>query len=359
MTSSKDGEPSSLHKSKKQKTLRQGYIYDGQNRITTWPEEQIRHYISVSTRHLILSVLEQYTADLSRIESEWTYITTHTPDHLKSKLPKQLKLSVNGYQYLTRKMTQITLHEPNLNTREQYDFANASFIYDSNPKQPVFIASQSPMPSTITQFWKMVWEWNVSTIVMLSVVREKGDVKGCRYWPKEGIVSYGQFEICVVSKHAVCPHYLVRSFYIKDRISGSSRTLTQFQYKSWNDVNNTPANLPSFLEFRRKIQRSNISCKTPTVVHCRDGLGRTGMFILLELALRKLVRDGDKIKELDPCALLEFLRDQRPGLVSNKQQYQFFVGAFCEEVHAMMKVTDESGKHGNQLLLKLQQQLLA
>ena len=74
-----------------------------------------------------------------------------------------------------------------------------------------------------------------------------------RYWPKEGIVSYGQFEICVVSKHAVCPHYLVRSFYIKDRISGSSRTLTQFQYKSWNDVNNTPANLPSFLEFRRKV----------------------------------------------------------------------------------------------------------
>ena len=75
-----------------------------------------------------------------------------------------------------------------------------------------------------------------------------------RYWPKEGIVSYGQFEICVVSKHAVCPHYLVRSFYIKDRISGSSRTLTQFQYKSWNDVNNTPANLPSFLEFRRKVE---------------------------------------------------------------------------------------------------------
>ena len=28
------------------------------------------------------------------------------------------------------------------------------------------------------------------------------------------------------------------------------------------------------------------------------------------------------------------------------------------QVHAMMKVTDESGKHGNQLLLKLQQQLL-
>ena len=50
------------------------------------------------------------------------------------------------------------------------------------------------------------------------------------------------------------------------------------------------------LKLYLQIQRSNISCKTPTVVHCRDGLGRTGMFILLELALKKLVRDGDKIK---------------------------------------------------------------
>ena len=148
--------------------------------MTTWPEERIRQCISFSTRHLLLTSLEQYTTDPSRIESEWTYIISHTPHSLNSTLPKQLKLSVNGYQYLTRKMTQITLHEPKLNSREVYDFANASFIYDSNPKEPVFVASQSPMPSTITQFWKMVWECNVSTIVMLSVIRDKGDVKGCR-----------------------------------------------------------------------------------------------------------------------------------------------------------------------------------
>ena len=179
MNGSKDEATSSQHKSKKQKT-RQGYIYDGSNRVTDWPEERINQQISVSTRHLILSVLEQYTVDVSRLENEWNYILKHTPDYLNSKLPKQLKLSVNGYQYLTRKMSQITLHEPKVNSREHYDFANASFLYDHNPKQAVFIASQSPMPSTITQFWKMVWDCNVSTIVMLSVVREKGDVKGCR-----------------------------------------------------------------------------------------------------------------------------------------------------------------------------------
>ena len=43
-------------------------------------------------------------------------------------------------------------------------------------------------------------------------------------------------------------------------------------------------------------------------------------------------------QERDPCILLELLRDQRPGLVSNKQQYQFFVGAFCEEVSSLLLI---------------------
>ena len=64
--------------------------------------------------------------------------------------------------------------------KDAYDSSNASFIYDSNPKEAVFIASQSPMPSTITQFWRMIWENKVSTIVMLAVIKDKGDVKGCR-----------------------------------------------------------------------------------------------------------------------------------------------------------------------------------
>ena len=166
---------------KKQKVQRQGHIYDGQNRLTMWPEERIRQCISVSTRHLLLSLMEQYTTDTKRIDTEWSYITSHTQMGSTTKLPKQLKLSVNGYQYLTRKLATLTLHEPSRNhSKDVYDSSNASFIYDSNPKEAVFIASQSPMPSTIAQFWRMVWENKVSTIVMLAVIKDKGDVKGCR-----------------------------------------------------------------------------------------------------------------------------------------------------------------------------------
>ncbi|VDM17774.1 unnamed protein product [Wuchereria bancrofti] len=37
-------------------------------------------------------------------------------------------------------------------------FINASAIHDCDPKQANYIATQSPLPETITDFWQMIWE---------------------------------------------------------------------------------------------------------------------------------------------------------------------------------------------------------
>jgi len=41
-----------------------------------------------------------------------------------------------------------------------------------------YIATQGPLPATFDDFWRMVWEHRVSTVMMLCQLEEKGKVWG-------------------------------------------------------------------------------------------------------------------------------------------------------------------------------------
>lgn len=43
---------------------------------------------------------------------------------------------------------------------------------------------QGPLDSTNGDFWRMVWQENVDTVLMLCRVNEAGKVKCSQYWPK-------------------------------------------------------------------------------------------------------------------------------------------------------------------------------
>ncbi|XP_015777605.1 PREDICTED: receptor-type tyrosine-protein phosphatase delta-like [Acropora digitifera] len=58
---------------------------------------------------------------------------------------------------------------------EGSDYINASFI-DGYKTRRAFIATQAPIPDTIPDFWRMIWEQESSTVVMLSRETEKGKV---------------------------------------------------------------------------------------------------------------------------------------------------------------------------------------
>ena len=58
---------------------------------------------------------------------------------------------------------------------EGSDYINASFV-DGYMTRRAFIATQAPIPDTIPDFWRMIWEQESSTVVMLSRETEKGKV---------------------------------------------------------------------------------------------------------------------------------------------------------------------------------------
>ncbi|XP_048806975.1 receptor-type tyrosine-protein phosphatase N2 isoform X2 [Lagopus muta] len=300
---------------------------------SSWCEEPVQSNMDISTGHMILSYMEDHLKNKNRLEKEWEALCAYqaepnatTVAQKEENTQKNRSRAVVPYDH-----SRICLKAEN--SHDNSDYINASPIMDHDPRNPAFIATQGPLPATVADFWQMVWENGCVVIVMLTPLTESG-VKQCyHYWPDEGSNLYHIYEVNLVSEHIWCEDFLVRSFYLKNLQTNETRTVTQFHFLSWNDQR-VPASTRSLLDFRRKVNKCYRGRSCPVVVHCSDGAGRSGTYILIDMVLNKMAKGA---KEIDIAATLEHLRDQRPGMVQTKEQFEFALTAVAEEVNAILK----------------------
>lgn len=301
--------------------------------LSSWSEEPAQSSIDISTGHMILSYMEDHLKNKDRLQKEWEALCAYTAEPNSATVglkdgnaKKNRSAAVVAYDH-----SRITLRVEN--SQANSDYINASPIMDHDPRSPAYIATQGPLPSTVADFWQMVWENGCVVIVMLTPLVESG-VKQCyHYWPDEGSNLYHIYEVNLVSEHIWCDDFLVRSFYLKNMQTNETRTVTQFHFLTWLSTG-APASSRTLLDFRRKVNKCYRGRSCPIIVHCSDGAGRSGTYILIDMVLNKMAKGA---KEIDIAATLEHLRDQRPGMVQTKDQFEFALTTVAEEVNAILK----------------------
>ncbi|KAK4471432.1 hypothetical protein MN116_004860 [Schistosoma mekongi] len=313
-----------------------------QSSVSSNSSEPVHCTIDVPTGHLILSYMEKHLRDRSRLEADWNSVDKYVSEdgvlYEEGRSPKN--------QSKNRENAPIPYEQSRVKLRSgDDDYINASLLYDNNPRNPVYIATITPTIKSIPDFWLMIWEQGCVVIVCLERTDELKRMDeidqfelndaSVKYWPNEGSQVYGSFEVHLVSEHSWNDHYIVRSLYLKSIITNETRTVTQFHYLTWKDEN-LKENSKPMLEFRRKVNRSFRGMMSPIVVHCSDGCGRTGAYILLDLVLNRITKS---IKEIDIAASLEHLRDQRPNMIKTLEQYEFVLSSTAEEVDAMLQTS--------------------
>lgn len=75
---------------------------------------------------------------------------------------------------------------------------------DNDPRNPSYILTQGPLQHTVSSFWQMVWDENCNTIVMLTSLAENNRTLCHQYWPSEGRLTYGNFEVSEPLKRNIC-----------------------------------------------------------------------------------------------------------------------------------------------------------
>ncbi|KAM5282589.1 tyrosine-protein phosphatase non-receptor type 13 isoform 12-T12 [Hipposideros larvatus] len=198
-------------------------------------------------------------------------------------------------------------------------YINASFIKIPVGKDEfVYIACQGPLPTTVGDFWQMIWEQKSTVIAMMTQEVEGEKIKCQRYWPsilgKTTMVS-NRLRLALVRMRQL-KGFVVRAMTLEDIQTGEVRYISHLNFTAWpdHDTPSQPDDLLTFISYMRHIHTSG-----PIITHCSAGIGRSGTLICIDVVLGLISQD----LEFDISGLVRCMRLQRHGMVQTEDQYIF------------------------------------
>uniref|UniRef100_A0A8C7PE97 Receptor-type tyrosine-protein phosphatase C n=1 Tax=Oncorhynchus mykiss TaxID=8022 RepID=A0A8C7PE97_ONCMY len=196
---------------------------------------------------------------------------------------------------------------------ESTKYINATQI-DGYWCQRSLIAAQGPLADTTGDFWQMVFQKKVNTIVMLSDLTE-GDQEFCSaYWGEEK-KTFRDIEVELKATETL-PAYTTRSLQIRHPKRKDSRQVKQYQFLKWagRELPEKPQDLMDMIKnIKQTCGYGNSKAERilPVVVHCNDGSSRSGVFC----ALWNIMDSAETEKLVDVFQVAKALRKERQGMI--------------------------------------------
>ncbi|XP_077434554.1 receptor-type tyrosine-protein phosphatase T isoform X2 [Vanacampus margaritifer] len=207
---------------------------------------------------------------------------------------------------------------------ESSNYINAALM-DSHKQPAAFIVTQHPLPNTTGDFWRLVFDYNCSSIVMLN---EMDAAQLCmQYWPEKSSCCYGPVQVEFISAD-IDDDIINRIFRICNmaRPQDGYRLVQHFQFIGWPAYRDTPLSKRSVLQLVRRLakwQEQYDGGDGRTVVHCLTGGGRSGTFCAM-CSINEMIQQQNIV---DVFHTVKTLRNNKTNMVETMEQYKF-----CYEV---------------------------
>ena len=203
---------------------------------------------------------------------------------------------------------------------------NASYMDGFNcPKQ--YIATKTPYSQAeIYPFWKMIWEHQSKTIVMLNILTMAGNQ--ITYWhPQKGSsFQLKDLRITTFEINRDHPNFEITKLIVTHK-NGCSLLVHHFLYMKWQQDDMLPP-VRDFLKFWLKIHSYNQlkvtsdipkGYNSPIVVHCSDGLERSIVFCAVDISISQFLKTG----KVNIFSVVSKLRRDRYDCLKNVDFYTF------------------------------------
>uniref|UniRef100_A0A2K5TWR7 Protein tyrosine phosphatase receptor type U n=1 Tax=Macaca fascicularis TaxID=9541 RepID=A0A2K5TWR7_MACFA len=195
------------------------------------------------------------------------------------------------------------------------NYINAA-LTDSYTRSAAFIVTLHPLQSTTPDFWRLVYDYGCTSIVMLNQLNQSNS-----YWPEPGRQQYGLMEVEFMSGTAD-EDLVARVFRVQNisRLQEGHLLVRHFQFLRWSAYRDTPDSKKAFLHLLAEVDKWQAeSGDGRTIVHCLNGGGRSGTFCACSTVL-EMIRCHNLV---DVFFAAKTLRNYKPNMVETMDQYHF------------------------------------
>uniref|UniRef100_A0A7N6AII1 protein-tyrosine-phosphatase n=1 Tax=Anabas testudineus TaxID=64144 RepID=A0A7N6AII1_ANATE len=200
-------------------------------------------------------------------------------------------------------------------------YINASYVMGYQHSKE-FIVTQTPLSSTVADFWRMIWEHNTHTVVCLPdphCQSEEGQC--CVYWPSKDkpLICEGFTVTYSGEKHVSLSNderLLVQDFTMASTQNNYVLEVCHYSAPCWP---NPDSPIRNSFDLINQVREHSTHAGGPTVVHDPLGGATSGLFCALTTLSSQLEEEGS----VDVYQVARMTNLMRPGVFNDVEQYQY------------------------------------